>query len=89
MITYKVTSHKNKSVITVENNGETIRKVDLIIGKEYRVNPIKTTKQKHRGRDVVLNKISNDGFKGCRAYVKFIDNMRPGKVDIEDLDYIK
>lgn len=79
---------KNKSVLTIFNNdNNVVRKVVLIIGKEYLVNPINKNKHKHRGRKCILIGISHDGY-GVIGKVKFIDTLRTGKVEIDDLDNI-
>lgn len=50
--------------------------------------PINKQKLKHRDRRVINNKITDEGFKGVNASVKFLDTNRTGKVDVIDLDDI-
>lgn len=77
---------KNKFILTiVDNNDNIIRKVDLIEGNKYIVNPINKNKYKHRGRKIILQGIERDTY-GAVAKVKFLDTKRVGKVEIDDLD---
>lgn len=79
---------KHKSVLTIiGNNGELIRKIDLIPGNKYIVNPLNPNKLKNRDRKVILMKIENDN-RYLYGKVKYLDTSRPGKVDISDLDTI-
>ncbi|MGE7880171.1 hypothetical protein [Peribacillus muralis] len=79
---------KHKNVLTITgNNGELIRKIDLIPGNEYIVNPLNPNKLKNRDRKVILVELVNDK-KGIYGKVKYLDTFRHGKVEINDLDII-
>jgi hypothetical protein len=79
--------HKDKTVLTVMKDGQTLREVEFFAGKEYVVNPDNKQKLKNRGRKVLLNAIeSKDGV--VMAKVKYLDTSRPGRVELDDLDNI-
>ncbi|MFS0766016.1 hypothetical protein [Peribacillus phoenicis] len=79
---------KHKSILTITgNNGELIRKIDLIPGNKYIINPLNPNKLKNRDRNVILVKIENEK-RGIYGKVKYLDTSRPGKVEISDLDSI-
>lgn len=73
-------------VIIETNSNEVERDVIIKVGKEMVVKPLNKQKLKHRDRRVLINKITDDGFKGVRASVKFLDNNKSGKVNVVDLD---
>ncbi|PEZ76222.1 hypothetical protein [Bacillus sp. AFS017274] len=86
MQTISIKEIKHKSVLSITGgNGKIIRKIDLIIGNKYIVNPLNPNKLKNRDRKVILVSIEND-----KIYVKvnYLDTSRPGKVEISDLDTI-
>lgn len=86
MQTISIKEIKHKSVLTINgDNGKIIRKIDLIIGNKYIVNPLNPNKLKNRDRKVILVSIENDKLYGK---VKYLDTSRPGKVEISDLDSI-
>ncbi|GLO68378.1 hypothetical protein [Oceanobacillus kimchii] len=78
------TNKGNTILEIVDSNNIIIRKVKLIIDKEYVINPL-NQRNRNRGRKVILKKIFQDE-KGSHAKVKYLDSSRPGKVDIGDLD---
>lgn len=83
-----VKDFKHKSILTITgNNGELIRKIDLIPGNKYIVNPLNPNKLINRDRNVILVKIENDK-RGIYGKVKYLDTSRLGKVEISDLDSI-
>jgi hypothetical protein len=84
----KITTDKGiiqKAVIN-RSSKEIEDKIIVTVGKEMIVKPLNKSKLKHRDRRVIINKIVDEGWKGIRASVKFVDNNRIGKVDIIDLD---
>jgi hypothetical protein len=91
MISSKIKSKVNDNgiierLIVESRSNEEERNIVVKIGKEMIVKPLNVKKLKHRDRRVIINKITDEGFKGTRASVKFLDNNRLGKVDIADLD---
>ncbi|MFS1518561.1 hypothetical protein V1503_19170 [Bacillus sp. SCS-151] len=88
MIGSSIKHYTNKTVVTTKKDGETVREVVLFSGKEYIVNPINKNKLKHRGRKVEYKSYSSNGGY-TTAKVKFLDNDRYGKVEIDDLDNIE
>lgn len=84
----KVTKSNNVIVKALINTtSKDIKRIVIVeVGKEMVVKPLNKQKLKHRDRRVIINKITEDGFKGTSATVKFLDNNRTGKVDITDLD---
>ncbi|WMX58100.1 hypothetical protein [Peribacillus sp. R9-11] len=86
MKTITIKELKHKSVLTISgSNGELIRKIDLIRGYEYILNPLNPNMHKNRDRKVVFVKIETDK-RGIYGKVKYLDTSRPGKVEISDLD---
>jgi hypothetical protein len=84
----KITTDKGmiqKAVIN-RNSKEIEDKIIVTVGKEMIVKPLNKNKLKYRDRRVIINKVVDEGWKGIRASVKFLDNNRAGKVDIIDLD---
>lgn len=77
---------KNKSVLIIKDNNKTIRKIDLIKGEIYIINPL-NKRQKGRGRFVILKDYESTN-RGVFAKVKYLDSLRAGKVEIENLDTI-
>ncbi|MFJ7993279.1 hypothetical protein ACIQY5_13990 [Peribacillus frigoritolerans] len=77
---------KHKSVLTIsENNGDLIRKIDLIQGNEYILNPLNPNKLKNRDRKVIHMKTETNK-RGIYGKVMYLDTSCPGKVEISDLD---
>lgn len=64
------------------------RKVTLIAGHEYVVSPLNPRKMKHRGRRCVLLDfvpVSESRPKDTVAKVRFVDNNRVGRAELDDL----
>jgi hypothetical protein len=64
------------------------RKVTLIAGNEYVVSPLNPRKMKHRGRRCVLLDfvpVSKLHPKDNVAKVRFVDNNRIGRAELDDL----
>lgn len=79
---------KNKYVLTITDNScNIIRKVTLVKEQEYVLNPINNRYDKNRGRKVIFRDIEPSRY-GSIAKITYLDTLRPGKVQIDDLDYI-
>jgi hypothetical protein len=66
------------------------RKIRLVIGNEYIVQPDDPAKEKHRDRKCVIRQfITNDSGTPQQVQIKFLDNNRVGKADIHDLKLVK
>jgi predicted RNA-binding protein len=88
MQTISIKEFKHKSVLTITgDNRKLIRKIDLIPGNKYIVNPLNPNKLKNRDRKVILVKIENDK-REIYGKVKYLDTSRPGKIEISDLNTI-
>jgi hypothetical protein len=62
------------------------RRVTAVIGAEYEIDPLNPQKKKHRGRRcVVLDFVRDDRGQAYKVVVRFLDNNRRGRVDIDDL----
>lgn len=81
-------THGIDKVLIKSNSIDVERNVIVQVGKEMVVKPLNKQKLKHRDRRVIINKITDEGFKGVKASVKFLDNNRSGKIDVVDLDDI-
>jgi hypothetical protein len=81
-----IRQQKDKVLVEVISNGKSVRNVVIYVGEKYIVNPLPTHKTKHKQKIVVVNKVSR-AIDRIVAEVTFLDTMRPGKIDIEDLDY--
>lgn len=68
--------------ITITRNGERIRKVNVVFGKEYISNPVNPLKKKHRDRVFIAKAISKDNQ--CLKVI-FKDTNRIGNIDFEDI----
>jgi len=71
--------------ITFASSG---RKVTLKVGKEYVVQPLNSQKKKHRDRHCMILDfvpVSEDHPRDIVAKVRFLDNNRIGRVELEDL----
>jgi hypothetical protein len=77
-----------KVSLKVSKNGEVIRKHNVKIGAEYVINPVNPRTKKNRDRRVMVTKFVQDGKYPLRAQVKYLDNNRAGRADIEDLDIL-
>lgn len=85
MIRTKVNDQGDKIFVTISNSEGVLRKVTLIPGETYNINPPNKQKLKHRDRKVIFKGlVSKDGY--VTARVQFLDTKRPGKVEIDDLD---
>lgn len=72
----------------VDTDG-TKKRMTIKIGDEFIVIPDNSRSMKHRDRKVVVKKfVKNEQHGELKAGVQFLDNMRPGKVRIEDLKKI-
>ncbi|KOR78793.1 hypothetical protein AM232_10190 [Bacillus sp. FJAT-21352] len=70
---------KHKSVLNIsENNGDLIRKIDLIQGNEYILNPLNPNKLKNRDRKVIYMKTETNK-RGIYGKVMYLDTSCPGK----------
>ena len=87
MIFKKVVIKENKVKVTLGKNGIKIRTVTLEIGNEYVINPISTQVKKNRNRKVIYKGYESDRYGGI-AKVQYVDTNRPGKVELDYLDYI-
>lgn len=77
------------TVVEVMQGNETIRKVELIVGNHYIINPLNKQKKKNRGRIVIYTgSFPRWSDNECMAKVKYLDTKRPGRVDISDIDNI-
>lgn len=66
--------------------GRKIRDLNIVIGEEYVVEPMNPQKLKHRGRPCVVKGFVRDDIgTPVKVKVQFLDNLRPGRVDIDDL----
>ena len=68
------------------------RTVVLDVGKEYLVSPINERNMQNRGRTCILLEFvaySYDKPEDILALVKFVDNNRQGRVELEDLVPVK
>jgi hypothetical protein len=94
MIGYEIGKHVNdegtivKVSLKVWKNEEVIRKHDINIGDEYIINQVNPRAKKNRGRKVIVTKFIRDEKYPLRAQVKYLDNNRAGRADIEDLDIL-
>lgn len=76
-----------KLVLTITNSKQMIiREITLIKDKEYIINPINKRFDKNRGRKVLFKSIESTKY-GPIAKVKYLDTLRPGKVEIDALDH--
>lgn len=71
-----------KAKMKVEKNDGVIKVLTIGIGDELVVKPLNKLKLKHRDRRVKVLKFIDNG----QVSVKFLDNNRTGKVEIDDLD---
>jgi hypothetical protein len=68
--------------------GSKRRKMTIKVGKEYVIQPLNTLKKKHRdGRCVVLGfvPVSESHPRDIVAKVRFLDNNRIGRTELDDL----
>jgi hypothetical protein len=65
-----------------------VQTVTVVIGGTYVVKPDNPKKMKHRDRIVVVREFLED-HKGIRALVRFKDDNRFGRIDVEDLENIE
>lgn len=66
--------------------GHRTRDLNIVVGEEYVVEPMNPQKQKHRGRPcVVTGFVQDDIGTAHKVKVQFLDNHRPGRVDLDDL----
>jgi hypothetical protein len=66
--------------------GRRYREVTAVVGAEYTVDPLNPQKLKHRGRQcTLLGLVRDDIGTPMKAQVRFLDNGRQGRVDLEDL----
>lgn len=77
----------DKVEVTLSKDGVEIRKVILIIGNEYVLNPISARVKKNRNRKVIFKGYESTRYGGY-AKVQYLDTNRPGKVEIDYLDNI-
>jgi hypothetical protein len=64
------------------------RTVTLEVGKEYMIKPINPHNRENRGRKCLLLEFvpySYDKPDDIVAIVKFLDNLRKGRIELEDL----
>lgn len=80
-----INHYPNKIELTIVKDEEIIRKIEIVEGNEYLVNPVNPRKLKHRGRKVIFKYAESDRGH-VTANVQFLDTKRIGKVDIDDLD---
>jgi hypothetical protein len=66
-----------------------IRNHDINIGDEYVISPVNPRAKKNRDRKVIVTKFVLDGKYPLRAQVKYLDNNRAGRADLEDLDVLR
>ncbi len=74
------------TVTTVYGSKE--RKMVLRVGSEYVVDPLNSRKMKHRDRRCVILDfvpVSDDHPKDIIAKVRFLDNNRVGRAELDDL----
>jgi hypothetical protein len=86
MITVRL-NKKNYDEVQVYKKNSLIRKIPLIPGKQYVVNPITGKVNKKTGRKVIFMELVSTPY-GIMAKVKYLNTQRPGKVNLEDLDQI-
>lgn len=77
----------NRMEVSVTAGGRS-RKVTLVAGEEYVVQPLNPQKLKHRGRRCLLLDfvpVSDSHPKDLVAKVRFVDNNRIGRAELADL----
>lgn len=79
---------KDKTILTIKKDNEVLRKVEFIIGNQYIINPINKNRKRNVGRTVTLQGIESDRG-AVYGKVKYLDTKRPGKIELDDLDYIQ
>ncbi|MFB5268111.1 hypothetical protein ACE41H_15190 [Paenibacillus enshidis] len=86
MRTYDVLEiNPNKIIITYCNHG-IVRVTNIEIGRTYWVHPDNPLKLKHRGRNCVVTNFYRDKHgHAIDASVRFLDDNRKGRVDLNDL----
>lgn len=79
---------KNKTTVKIsDSQDKLIRETDLILGNEYIINPINPRIYKNRGRRVVFKGLKSSSY-GTVAIIKYLDTLRPGIAELENIDVI-
>ncbi|MGV2941461.1 winged helix-turn-helix domain-containing protein [Mesobacillus sp. LC4] len=73
--------------VCVSNGDNILRQIPLLPGKQYIINPIGSKMNKKSGRMVIFKYIISTPSENVAAVI-YVDTKRPGKVNVEDLDYL-
>lgn len=78
---------ERKSVLVTFWYAAQERKVELVVGRTYRVEPLNSRKLKNRGRECLLLDFVpvSKQDPSMVAKVRFLDNNRIGKIEYSDL----
>ncbi len=79
---------ENDGIIVITDRSSKPHKITLEVGKRYVVQPLNSQKKKHRDRRCVLLDfvpVSDSHARDIVAKVRFIDNNRIGRTELDDL----
>lgn len=77
---------ERREVRSLVTFGKQVRHVHVVVGRTYLVQPLNPLKKKHRDRICTVTRILMDKeIFPCGAEVKFADNGRRGRVELDDL----
>lgn len=75
-----------KVKVEIKKDKELIRRVNLIPGKHYLVNPLDPRRTRNRNRQVEFRKVVEGNRREAVAQVKYLDTNGIGKIALDELD---